>query len=494
MSQPFFGEEFEFTQPDGSKLRVRGWGDQQQAVFETLDGRPVRRDPQTGYYNVVTGPEPPTRGPAGADVPPAYRLPTRTRSNGQPPRAGSEPGLPPAGTRWQQRRAERRLAMSAALTRGPLAAPPARQTVGTFVGLCLLVDFPDVPGTISRDEVEAFCNQPGYSGFGNRGSVSEYFRDVSGGRLTYTNLVAPYYTAQRGRDYYTDESVDQPLRAVELIKEALDHLVASGLDLSTLSTDSRGFVYALNVFYAGARVNNWAQGLWPHAYHLLTNYRLRPDAVAHDYQITNMGQELTLGTFCHENGHMLCDFPDLYDYGGESAGVGAYCLMCAGGNISPKNPVHVGAYLKHAAGWASDVATLAPGSTVTLGAGTNEFGLLRRSATEYFIVENRQQSGRDIALPDAGLAIWHVDEMGDNSDEQMSPAQHYECTLVQADGKSHLERNVNLGDGSDLFHAGHRDRFGPSTNPPSHWWDGTESALELFDIGPAGASIVVSVR
>lgn len=492
MSQPFFGQEFEFTQPDGSKLRVRGWGDQQRAVFETLDGRPVRRDPQTGYFTISTDAvAPPTRGPAPPDVPPAFRLPVRTRGDGRAPSPGREPGLPPSGTRWQQRRAEKRLAM---LARGPLAAPPARQTVGTFVGLCLLVDFPDVPGTISRDEVDAFCNQAGYSGFGNHGSVADYFRDVSAERVTYTNVVAPYYTALRSRDYYTDESIDQPLRAVELIKEALDSLVASGFDFSTLSTDSRGFVYALNVFYAGARVNNWAKGLWPHAYHLLTNYRLRPDAVAHDYQITNMGQELSLGTFCHENGHMLCDFPDLYDYGGESAGVGAYCLMCAGGSVSGKNPVHVGAYLKNMAGWATDVTTLTPGTSVTLAADGNHFGILRRSATEYFIIENRQQSGRDAALPDAGLAIWHVDELGDNSDEQMSPARHYECTLVQADGKSHLERNVNIGDGSDLFHEGHRDSFGPATQPPSRWWDGTDSSLELVDIGPAGAAMNVSVR
>ena len=38
MSFPFFGEEFTFTQPDGGKLRVRGFGDQHHARFETLDG------------------------------------------------------------------------------------------------------------------------------------------------------------------------------------------------------------------------------------------------------------------------------------------------------------------------------------------------------------------------------------------------------------------------------------------------------------------------
>jgi hypothetical protein len=44
MSFPFFGEEFTFTQPDGTRLAVRGWGDQHGAVFETLDGYTVTRD------------------------------------------------------------------------------------------------------------------------------------------------------------------------------------------------------------------------------------------------------------------------------------------------------------------------------------------------------------------------------------------------------------------------------------------------------------------
>ncbi len=38
MATPFLGNIFIFTQPDGSTLRVRGWGDQHYAVFETLDG------------------------------------------------------------------------------------------------------------------------------------------------------------------------------------------------------------------------------------------------------------------------------------------------------------------------------------------------------------------------------------------------------------------------------------------------------------------------
>ena len=64
---------------------------------------------------------------------------------------------------------------------------------------------------------------------------------------------------------------------------------------------------------------------------------------------------------------MVCDFRDLYDYGGESDGVGHYCLMCYGG--ADKNPVHVSAYLKNEAGWTSRLTTLTPGSSFSVSAG-----------------------------------------------------------------------------------------------------------------------------
>ncbi len=225
-------------------------------------------------------------------------------------------------------------------------APPERATVGDFLGLGLLIDFSDEPGTIPRDEVERFSNEQGYSGFGNNGSVFDYFRDNSIGRCRYTNIVADYYRAQHPKSHYTDPNIPQGVRARQLIVEALSHLQANNFDFTPLTADSGGFVYAMNVYYAGAVVNNWAEGLWPHAWHLGTPVLLAPGKSAFDYQFTDMSHELTLGTFCHENGHMLCDYPDLYDYGSESSGAGTYCLRCGGGNINEKNPVHISGYLK----------------------------------------------------------------------------------------------------------------------------------------------------
>jgi M6 family metalloprotease-like protein len=363
--------------------------------------------------------------------------------------------------------------------------------VGNYVGLCILIRFPDVAATISQQEISNFCNLPGYSGFGNNGSVRDYFYANSRGKLTYTNVVTQYYTAAHNRSYYTDETIAQGTRARELIVEALNYLKSQGFNFNQLSSDGSGLVYALNVFYAGPVVNNWAKGLWPHSWHLASPYDAGGGKKLYDYQITNIGSEPTLRTFCHENGHMICNFPDLYDYGGQSAGVGHYCLMCYGANN--KNPAQVCAYLKNEAGWATKVVSITPGITASLSAANNDFYVYAKNATEYFIVENRQKTGRDTFLPDAGLAIWHVDEGGSNNNEQMTPSQHYECSLEQADGSFHLEKNVNAGDSNDLFGAPDKTVFSDSTTPSSKWWNGSNSGLNITQISAPAATMTFVV-
>ncbi len=495
MPMPLSGETFTIELPDGSSLALIGFGSQFEAVFETTDGFTVALDPATGYYHYAelsadkstllpTGPR------VGTVAPAQLRLPRHLRTSREAARSRARAAHAEAGIerRWEVRRRER--AQQREMAAGMRAAPPAPTAVGDVTGLCLLVQFPDVPGTIDSAEVERFCNQAGYAGFGNNGSVRDYFLAVSDAKLRYSNVVTAYYTTQNNRAHYTDPAIPFGTRARELIAEALTALQAQGFDFSVLSSDGGGHVYALNVFYAGGRVNAWSQGLWPHQWALAAPFQASASKRFSDYQITNMGSALTLRTFCHENGHMVCDFPDLYDYQGDSSGVGHFCLMCNGG--SDTNPTQVSAYLKNEAGWTSLLSEAAPSRTYTLPAGRNEFLLHRKSDSEYFIIENRQQSGRDASLPDAGLAIWHVDENGNNGQQQMTPAQHYELSLEQADNRFDMERNANGGDSGDLHGAPGNTSFGPATGPSSRWWDGSESGLNIVSMSASGASMTLS--
>ncbi len=378
---------------------------------------------------------------------------------------------------------------------------------GTVVGLCVLVDFPDMAGTVARADVDDFCNEIGYTGFRNKGSVRDYFHDVSGGRLSYTNVVVGYFTAVHDRAYYTDPDEDFGFRARQLVREALDHVKGSGFDFDRLSADSAKMVYALNIFYAGER-GNYREGLWPHQDNLRSPYQIGdpppfpgappppPKWQFFDYQITDIGTELSLGTFCHENGHMVCSFPDLYHRGEprHSNGAGNYCLMAFGGNANPKNPVQVSGYLKRQAGWTARERTILNGDVLTVEAAVNDFVIHARSSTEYFLIENRQQRDRDASLPDAGLVIWHVDEHGSNDNEQMTANQHFELSLEQADGRFDLELTTNdFGDLGDLFGAPAMT-FGELTVPDSNWWDGTRSLLDIVKIDKPGPSMTVTTR
>lgn len=500
MPTPFVNEEFTFTNPDGSTIRVRGSGNQYYAVFETLDGYTVVKNPDNGFYTYAQLSEDKsqliaTDGIVGQVAPQSLgiqpHLSIETESAKQ--QAQSAPMLQEGFSQWRVRRQQKKTQLQGiSATTSADARPASTVTVGNYLGLCILIKFPDVAASISQQEVSNFCNLPGYAGFGNKGSVRDYFYDNSQGKLTYTNVVTQYYTAAHNRSYYTDPAIDYGTRARELILEALNYLKSQGFNFSQLSSDSNGLIYALNVFYVGPRVNNWAEGLWPHSWSLASPYDVGGGKKLYDYQITNMGSELTLRTFCHENGHMICDFPDLYDYGGQSAGVGNYCLMCYGGN--DKNPVQVCAYLKNEAGWASKVTAITPGLTASLPAAKNEFYLYSKNANEYFLIENRQKTGRDTFLPDAGLAIWHVDEQKNgNEEEQMTPSQHYECSLEQADNRFDLEKGVNAGDNADLFRASYKTEFSDSTSPAGKWWDGSNSGLKIAQISAVAATMTFTV-
>ena len=366
MPTPFINEQFTFTNPDGSTVEVIGSGNQFFAHFETVEGYTVVKDPQSGFYTYATTSDdknhllPIDNAIVGQVDPKSLELQKHLRVS---PSAAKNIAIASdlaqtVEPRWKQRREEKKniemIKSDAGLRSQPMSAP----TVGNYIGLCILIEFPDVPQTINRQEVIDFCNKTGYNGNGNNGSVKDYFLYNSRGRLTYTNVVTQYFRASHNRAYYTDSAIAFGTRARQLIVEALNHFKTQGFNFNQLTADGSNYIYALNVFYAGNRVNNWSEGLWPHQWSLASPFDAGGGKKFFDYQITNMASSLTLRTFCHENGHMICSFPDLYDYGSESSGIGNFCLMCSGGN--DRNPVQVGAYLKNEAGWSTKLRVAIP--------------------------------------------------------------------------------------------------------------------------------------
>ena len=505
-----FAKRIAFTQPSGAAIVLWGRGDEFYAVFETLDGYAVVFDQtQHAYCYAQLSPDGAQLVSTGTQVQSAtgtaLGLTPHLRINA----AAIRQQVSERFARWDQgmQVTERWSALKAQLHPAPgQFSPPSKTTVGDKLGLCLLIDFSDDPGTIPQSEVDDYCNGDNYTNFGNNGSVKKYYQDVSNGLLTYSNVVTIYITAPKPKTFYNDTSKDAGAQARMLITDVLTVMMALptyATDIlplfDNLSVDSGNNVLAFNVFYAGGNGNVWSMGLWPHSWNLASAVPLSPGGKKlFRYQVSNIGNALEIGTFCHENGHMLCGYPDLYDYTGSSAGVGDWCLMASGswGGGNGENPTKICAYLSRASGWSTTTDFYGLSNfvaTVSAAPGTNFNHYYRYQkpgvATEYFLMECRANTGRDGAAPGTGVAIWHIDERGDNSSVNLKTnASHnnYEATVVQADNLWNLEKYQNSGDDKDVYYLGNKavgytNQFADLSKPAANWWNGTPSGLFLRD-------------
>jgi len=468
------GEKLTFGQGDGTEIRLVVFGDEHYARYEKEDGYTVVYDSAQKRF-------------CYADVANGHLVSTGVSARGGAP-AGLRRHLRESSairgakhTRGVQRRA---LAASSGpnFTLGPNSGLlEGRQlSLGKVRGLTILVNFKDVTSSVTRADVDELLNGVNYVKNGNACSANEYFKRVSSGKLDYTNTVVGPYTLSQPRQYYVDHL---------LVEEALHLAVADGLNLKDFDSRNQGIVDALNVLYAGQ--TQYLGELWPHNF----NIDLQFGAVRTDlYLLTSMGRtasELTIGTFCHENGHLLCRFPDMYDYGQRdgddiaSEGIGAYCLMGSGNhNDNGRTPSPVCGYLRDLAGWCDNVVSLKqPGELVAKHGDYNTVMKYETGkANEYFIIENRTRRGLDAGLPSSGLAVYHCDTLGSNELQEGSATRHYQCALLQADGRRDLEGAVNRGDGTDLFGAVQGTAVSAETNPSSRLWDGSDSGLEISGV------------
>lgn len=499
LAAPHNGEVFELLQPDDSRVPVKVFGDEFYQRVESLDGYSLIRD-DDGWicYAELNDDQSDFASTGvrykGTDVSDAaqrdvFALPFQMTRHIKLSAKAIKAKVVEAKSELNAGAAvSSPNAMPRALSDGPSLAP----RTGAIQGLTLLIEFSDENATIPHQSIDDYCNLTGYAGFSNNGSIRDYFAEVSGKTLDYTNHVTQYYMANHPKDYYDNLDKSYGSTARELIHEALEDLEASGFDFSTLTTDDDGNLLALNVLYAGSPDHGWSNGLWPHA------WSLSPVFVADEvritkYQITNIGTSLAIGTFSHENGHMLCSWPDLYDYDGDSSGVGYFDLMASGCHADGgRNPVPPNGYLRQTCGWETptDITDAAPDTVFSHT--INAYETYRIShptlSNEFFIIESRRNQGRNAELPDEGLMIWHVDTNGSNDNQEMTPTSHYRVSLEQADGLFQMENNINSGGSGDLFDGVAYTSFTDATIPNANWWSGSVSGVSITNISPLSST------
>lgn len=535
------GEDVLWTCKDGKQVNLKVFGDEFYARTATADGYTVIFDSDRGdYVYALPAKDGKSLAKSGTavSVDPPRSIPPGLKEDPAKARSIREKNLELHGAttreRWNKRilaTKNRRLAprsaqslqaapafgISPEISVGGHALLESAPVTGGLVALTILAQFPDDPSTPGDDsnsfpttpsKIERFCNQTGYTDDGNSGSVKDYYSAQSNWLLTLTHVVTPIVTLPHPRNYYnyTDYPTNQSIRSGGdsgrlLVEDAVARLQTVAFDFSPLTLDTSSRILGTSVLFAGPTSGVWSQGLWPHRSFLavpgINVGTPEEPRWVNDYQITNaQSSALPIGTFCHEIGHLLFSFPDLYDHGQDSAGLGQHCLMGSGNyNNGGFTPSPINPYLKDAVGWATvtDVDTSFQ-TTVALSSTGNRSYRLRKpgNPAEYFMVENRGDG--DIwaaSSPDRGIAIWHIDEaVSGNSNQQMTPALHYAVSLEQADGEFDLESNSNTGDSTDLF-GSTTPWFNGGSLPDSSWWDGSASGFSIQVLDTPGPSMQV---
>ncbi|GEN53181.1 M6 family metalloprotease domain-containing protein [Halobacillus faecis] len=281
---------------------------------------------------------------------------------------------------------------------------------------------------------------------------------------------------------------------------------------------------------------------------IVNNYNIQPGIGGNvaGYDFVNGGYDEALkqgpypaqtGVYAHEFGHAL-GLPDFYDTAYSSEGVGNYSMMAGGSwmrypnapQFSGNSPTHFDPFSKIFLGWANPIAVTAENGVkeITLPSidkaeadnGIVKMEVPGSNGTEYFLFENVQQSGFNKGLirqgeESHGLVAWHVDEniielyqstgfRPNNVENWMNKrfqynqsavatdgteVTHYGLSVLQADGKYDLEKNVNRGDAGDFFKTGSKLKPNSSNvhTGSYYFWKGygstpADSGIHVTDI------------
>ncbi len=296
-------------------------------------------------------------------------------------------------------------------------------------GLIILVNFADSKFNTSKfgptqTLYYRIANEANYGENNFKGSISDYFKAQSGGQFLLDFDVAGPVTLPYGYSYYgqnDDDGYDK--RPTKMVREACQ-AVDGSVDFSKYDWDGDGEVEEVFVVYAGNGehdTTNQPNLIWPHMDNL-ANYHeeLTLDGVTiNTYACASeLNGDKTLsgiGTFCHEFSHCM-GFPDMYDTAsdGNNFGMGSWDLMDYGSyNGDGYVPAGYSGYEKMVCGWTTPIELDKPmtvnGMERLADMGQTYIIYNKGNRNEYYILENRQQSGFDKYLPGNGLLIERVD-------------------------------------------------------------------------------------
>lgn len=453
-------------QPDGSVLTVMLRGDENFHYTSTEDGQPLVQRADGAYCYATLD----SNGKLTASAQVAHDVESRgaaelsflnyyTAESQKVRSLGME--------RAKQRNARR---MARLANRGVVDASgkPVRRVMagatggegigvtGKRKGLVILVNFKDkkMQSKHTQAEWNDYFNKVGYNKYGNNGSVHDYFYAQSYGKLDLEfDVIGPVTVSKNMASYGANDAQGNDIDPAGMIKEACELAYAKEkMDMSQYDWDGDGAVDQVYVIYAGygEAAGGDANTIWPHEWDIqgggyslvLGGQRIRTYACSSELN-GGYGTDISgIGTACHEFSHCM-GIPDFYDTaGGGCFGMDAWDLMDYGSyGGDGYEPTGYNTYEKWVSGWIEPTILTAPCYIKNMKplSDAPEACVVFNEANknEYYIFENRQLKGTDVALPNHGMLVIHVDYdqkvWFDN--EVNNTSNHQRFTVVPADNK-----------------------------------------------------------
>lgn len=317
-------------------------------------------------------------------------------------------------------------------------------------------------------------------------SLQQYWTDNSFGQYTPSfEVVGTVMLAHNQRYYGENDYYGDDLRADEMVQEACN-LAENLADFTQYDQDGDGKVDALVVIYAGQGevygVSN-PDAVWAYTANLEESDEIDSYVVLDGKTVTYFSavpelQTTTkrdgIGTLIHEFAHIL-GLPNFCTTdGGMQKTLGNWDVMDHGCcNNESRTPASLSAYERFYLGWVEPILLNEPMNVrlrdfnttgdcaIITASGQSNLSGISPDPREFYILENRQQSGWDQYLPGHGLMLTKIDFVKNKweSDEVNNVERHPCVDLIEADGSAPKYKADNLNNGyfgkqGDLFPAG----------------------------------------
>ena len=373
---------------------------------------------------------------------------------------------------------------------------------GVKKGLVVLVDFKNKKFADGHD-LEYYKNVINGKDFSDEeegyvGSVRDYFLAQSNGQFELDFDVVGPVTMSKNYGYYgNDGAYQKDEKVYEMIKEACDG-IKDQVNLKNYDWDGDGEADQVFFLYAGlGQASGGSAGtIWPHESELrywpcgVLSYptgKINTYACANELQPETQGSSryisAGIGTICHEFSHCL-GFADMYDTtGGGGYGMSVFDVMDQGSyNGNGFVPCNYTAFERIYAGWVEPIELDVP-ATVKDMKSVSDYGrpfimYNYKNTNEYFLMENRQNTGWDEGLYGSnGLLIVHVNYVPSrwiNNSVNSSKEKIQCCTVVNADGSREISNTLSLQ--GDLYPY---EEKGVTMN--DEFTDDSEPAAKLYN-------------